>query len=71
MNENAFKKFGNKIREIRESKNMTQEALALDIEKDKSYIGRIERAERYPTLKTIIKIADALEVKAKDLFDFE
>jgi len=71
MNENAFEKFGNKVKELRESRNMTQESLALEIDVDKSYIGRIERAERYPTLNTIIKIADALGIKVKDLFDFE
>jgi len=39
--------------------------------KSLSYIGKIERSEKYPNLKMIFKIADALEVPAKKLFDFE
>lgn len=70
MNENTFLKFGQKIKELREARGMTQESLALTIDVDKSYIGRIERAERFANLKTIINIADALEVPVKDLFDF-
>ncbi len=38
---------------------------------DLSYIGKIERSEKYPNLKMIFKIADALEVPDKNLFDFE
>ena len=38
---------------------------------DLSYIGKIERSEKYPNLKMIFKIAEALDVSAKDLFDFE
>ena len=33
-----------------------------------SYIGQIERGLRYPSLKVLFKIADALEVKISDLF---
>ena len=36
-----------------------------------SYIGKIERGEKYPNLKMIAKLAIALEVPAKDLFDFD
>lgn len=38
---------------------------------DISYIGKIERAEKYPNLKIIFKIAEVIEIPAKDLFDFE
>ncbi|MEI8389152.1 MAG: helix-turn-helix transcriptional regulator [bacterium] len=69
MNDNALSNFGKKVKQLREEKGWSQEKLALDIEVDKSYIGRIERAERYPNLKTIIKLADALNVQVKDLFD--
>lgn len=70
MNENAFVNFGKKVKQIREAHDITQEELALRIDVDKSYIGRIERAERYVTLKVIIKIADALNIRVKDLFEF-
>jgi len=70
MNEDVFLKFGQRIKELREAKQITQESLALSIDVDKSYIGRIERAERYANLKVIIKIAEALEVPVKSLFEF-
>ena len=38
---------------------------------DLSYIGKIEHSEKYPNPKMIFKIAEALEIPAKDLFDFE
>ena len=38
---------------------------------DLSYIGKIERSEKYPNLKMILKLAEALQVPAKDLFNFE
>lgn len=38
---------------------------------DVSYIGKIERSEKYPNLKMIFKIAKAFEIPVKDLFDFE
>jgi len=71
MNKDVIIKLGKKIKHLREEKNLTQESLALSIDVDKSYIGRIERAERYVNIKVIIKIADVLEVEAKDLFNFD
>jgi len=70
MNEDVFVKFGQRLRELRETKGLTQESLALSIDVDKSYIGRIERAERSPNLKTIVKIANVLEIPVKSLFEF-
>lgn len=70
MNEDVSIKFGQRLKTLRETKGLTQESLALSIDVDKSYIDRIERAERSPNLKTIIKIADALEMPVKLLFEF-
>lgn len=49
------------------SKGKMSELIGCDI----SYIGKIERSEKFPNLKMIFKIANALEVPAKTLFDFE
>lgn len=62
--------FGNKIREIRKEKGISQESLAGLADLDRTYIGGIERGIRNPSLKNIGKIAKALKVKPKDLFDF-
>ena len=61
--------FGNQIRVLRKKKNLSQEALALACDLDRTYIGGIERGERNPSLLNIFKIAKALGVEVKDLFD--
>ncbi len=61
------KKIGKSIKRIRESKNITQEQLALNAGLNRAYIGYIERGERNPSTDTIVKIAKALKVSPKDL----
>ncbi|RWX00882.1 helix-turn-helix domain-containing protein [Flavobacterium cerinum] len=61
---------GQKVKEFRESKNFSQEDLANDCNIPKSQIGRIERAEINTTMRTLIKIAQALGVKVRDLIEF-
>ena len=47
---------------------MTQEDLAFKVGVDRSYMGFLERGEKNPTLKNIVKIADALNVTLSELF---
>lgn len=47
---------------------ISQEKLAELADIHTSYIGQIERGLRYPSLKVLFKIADALNVKLADLF---
>lgn len=61
--------FGNKVREIRKEKGLSQEELSFKAELHRTYIGMIERAEKNITLTNIEKIAKALDVKVKDLVD--
>lgn len=60
-------RIGNKIREIRQSKGLSQEQLAEIAEVHRTYIGMIERAEKNITLVSLEKIAKALGVEIKDL----
>jgi transcriptional regulator with XRE-family HTH domain len=60
--------FGEKVREIRKEKGISQEELAHKAHLHRTYIGMIERAEKNITLLNIQKIANALEVKIQDLF---
>ncbi|WLQ14256.1 helix-turn-helix transcriptional regulator [Hahella aquimaris] len=59
--------FGQKIREIRKSKGLSQEALADIAGVDRSYMGHIERGEKNITLTKIYQIAEALNVAASKL----
>jgi len=61
--------FGQRVRELRKQKDLSQEALALDCDLDRTYIGGVERGERNISLLNIHKIAEALGVSAKDLLD--
>jgi len=67
----GMKAFGKRLRELRKSKNLSQEALAWRADSDLSQISRMERGIVNAGLSQIFKIAEALEVPAKELFDFE
>ncbi|SFD30698.1 helix-turn-helix domain-containing protein [Flavobacterium phragmitis] len=58
------------IRQLREKKGLSQQALADDCDIPKTQIGRIERAKINTTIKTLIKIANALDIEPKELLDF-
>ncbi|MEC4050107.1 helix-turn-helix transcriptional regulator [Flavobacterium sp. SUN046] len=62
---------GIRIRQLREKKKLSQQELANDCDIPKVQIGRIERAEINTTIRTIVKIANALEVHPKDLLDIK
>jgi transcriptional regulator with XRE-family HTH domain len=62
------KHFGERVRELRKQKGLSQEALALACELDRTYIGGVERGERNISLINIYKIAVALGVEARELF---
>jgi transcriptional regulator with XRE-family HTH domain len=66
--ERLKKNFGNRLRELRNEKGLSQEALAFACGLDRTYIGGIERGERNPSLVNIHKIAEALGVSVKELF---
>lgn len=66
-----YRLVGKKIREVRESKNLSQQALADMCNFEKSNMSRIEAGKNNLTLKTLEKIANGLGVKIKDLLDFE
>ncbi len=60
-------KFGSRVRLLRKGLGLTQEALALACDLDRSYIGGVERGERNVSLLNIQKIAKALNVSADEL----
>lgn len=71
MENNYCKNFALNVKKYRELKNFSKGKMAELVDCDPSYIGKIERSEKYPNLKMIFKIAEALEIPAKCLFDFD
>ncbi len=64
---NIYKLVGRNIRKIRLSKGWSQEALSFEAEVNKNYISDLERGARNPSLKILLKIANALDVNIVDL----
>ena len=63
-------RFGNRMKEIRKKKDMSQQDLAEKSKLDLTTISELESGNREPMLKTIWKIANALDVKVSQMFDF-
>ena len=61
--------FGLKLREKRLSLSISQEELASRAGLDRTYVSGCERGKRNPSLKTMLRLAKALEVDLKDLLD--
>jgi transcriptional regulator with XRE-family HTH domain len=59
---------GRAIREARTELRISQEELSLRTGVHRNYVGGIERGERNPSVVTIARLADALEVPTSDLF---
>ncbi len=66
-----FKLLGKKIRYYRKQKGWNQLNFGLEIGIHPNELSNIECGRRNLTLKTVFKIASALDIEAKDLFDFK
>ncbi|MFD2568677.1 helix-turn-helix domain-containing protein [Pseudotenacibaculum haliotis] len=64
------KAFGERVRELRVKKGLSQFDLASHCNYEKSTISRIENGRTNITLKTALNLSSKLEVKLKDLFEF-
>ena len=62
--------FGKRVAELRKKAGFSQESFAFRCDVDRTYIGTIERGEKSPTLNTIEKIAKALGMTIKELFNY-
>lgn len=62
---------GHKIRTLRKERKQTLESLAETAEIGFVYLGEIERGIKMPSLKTFIKIVNALGVSADELIGIE
>ncbi len=69
--EKLLKRFGENLRNIRLSRELTQEQLAFNADIAISQIGRIERGEINATISTVSALANALEIEINDLFNFK
>ena len=63
-----LKRFGQRVREIRQAAGLSQEALAERAGLHRTYVGGIERGERNVSILNILQLSRALQVRASELF---
>lgn len=56
------------LRRLRVGRGLSQEALAVDAEVDRSYVGRLERAIENPTVDLLDRLAAALSADLSEFF---
>ncbi len=66
---NVKSKIGTRIKELRETKNMSQKDLAYSADLDRSYIASVENGQRNISIINIEKVSIALGVTLKEFFN--
>ena len=66
---NVKVKIGKRIKQLRESAEMSQKDLAYTADLDRSYIASVENGQRNISIVNIEKIAKALDVTLKEFFN--
>lgn len=61
-------KFGDRIKQIRLSRGISQEKFALSIEMDRTYYASVENGKRNISIVNIEKIAKGLGISLEELF---
>lgn len=61
---------GNRIKEYRNKRGISQESLAHETGLDRTYITSVERGKRNISIVNLEKITKALNVKLSEFFDF-
>ena len=63
----SSKTVGSVIKQLREKKGLSQEVLSGLADIGRTHLRAIERGERKPTLETVFRIAQALDIKPSEL----
>jgi transcriptional regulator with XRE-family HTH domain len=61
--EKLTKAFGQVLREARHKSGLSQEAMALKSDVDRTFVSQMERGIRQPSLTTLYKLAATLEIQ--------
>ena len=66
---NIKDKIGSRVRQLRQERNLSQEAFADLCELDRTYISSIEKGKRNVSIINLEKIANALNINLSTLFN--
>lgn len=61
---------GNRIRDLRKQKGLSQEKLALIAGVDRTYLAGVELGKRNVTIVSLEKITNALGISLKEFFEY-
>lgn len=61
--------FAANLRRLRLQRGLSQERLAHSADLNMTHVAKIERSEREPGVRTVSKLAKALDVSVAELFD--
>jgi transcriptional regulator with XRE-family HTH domain len=67
--EDILVRFGRRLRVLRLGMQLSQEALALECDLDRTYVSGIERGRRNVSLRNITALARVLNVSLSQLFE--
>jgi transcriptional regulator with XRE-family HTH domain len=59
--------FGKVLRELRLNKGLSQEQLGFEADLRRTYVSILELGQQQPSLTTLLKLANALNIKASQL----
>lgn len=62
-------KIGARIKELRRLNNISQEKLALKADLDRTYLAGVEQGKRNPSIKSLEKILNALDISFHEFFE--
>ena len=71
INRFLLNEFGERIKQLRLNKNLSQEKLASITGSHRSYIGRVERGERNISLSNLAVFAKVFDIDLSELLDLK
>ncbi|HXU92995.1 MAG TPA: helix-turn-helix transcriptional regulator [Gallionella sp.] len=63
----TIEQFSQVLRQLREERGWSQEQLAERADLNRSYLGEVERGRAVPSIVTVAKLAEALEIQLSSL----
>jgi transcriptional regulator with XRE-family HTH domain len=66
-----MKTFGERIRELRDEKDVSLRELAKKLDVSAAFLSDVELGRRYPSEKVLVKISEALGVAIEDLKSYD
>lgn len=64
---NNMNHFGERIRDIRLSKNIRQRQIAAVLETDTAFVSKLEKGKKQPKREQVIKLANLLQIDQEEL----